>query len=367
MAGIVDQRDHRLDVLGRPVARHQGFAGGIGIGRGPDHADDLVDIGHRDGETDQDMGAVAGLVEQELGAARHHLFAEGDEQRQQVLQVHRLRAAGVQRQHVGGKIGLQRREPVELVQHHIRHGVALQFDHHAKTVAVGFVAQIGDALDLLLAVQFGNARDHGGLVHLVGNFGDDDGFAVLADGVDRHLAAHHDRAAAEMIGRADALAAEDDAAGGKIRSGNDVDEVVDAERGIVDQRDAGVDDFAEIVRRDVGRHADRDAAGAVDQKVRKFRRQNRRFALGIVVVRPGNRRCPCRYRREPRAPIASDALRCIDRPPADRRRPSRNCPDRRSAARAWRNPAPSGPSRRKSTGRRADDIYRSRRRRRART
>ena len=125
----------------------------------------------------------------------------------------------------------------------------------------------------------------------------------LPDGVDRHLAAHHDRAAAEMIGRADALAAEDDAAGREIRPGNDVDEFVDAERGIVDQRDAGVDHFAEIVRRDVGRHADGDAAGAVDQQVRKFRRQNRRLASRNCRSSAGNRRCPCRYRRAPRAPI----------------------------------------------------------------
>ena len=91
------------------------------------------------------------------------------------------------------------------------------------------------------------------------------------------LAAHHDRAAAEMIGRADALASEDDAAGRKIRPRDDVDELVDRERGIVDQRDAGVDDFAEIVRRDVGGHADGDAAGAVDQQVWEFRRQDRRL------------------------------------------------------------------------------------------
>ena len=54
--------------------------------------------------------------------------------------------------------------------------------------------------------------------------------------------------------------------------------------GIVDQRDAGVDHLAEIVRRDVGRHADRDAAGAVDQKIGKARRQHHRLALGIVVI-----------------------------------------------------------------------------------
>ena len=166
MPGIVDQRDHRLDVLGRPVARHQGIARGVRIGRGPDNANDLVDIGDRNGETDQDVGAVARLVEQEFGAARDHLLAERDEQRQQVLQVHHLRPAGIERQHVGAEIGLQRRETIELVQHHVRHRVALQFDDDAEAIAVGFVAQVGNALDLLLAHQFGDALDHGGLVHL---------------------------------------------------------------------------------------------------------------------------------------------------------------------------------------------------------
>ncbi len=88
-----------------------------------------------------------------------------------------------------------------------------------------------------------------------------------------------------MVGGADAGAAEDQRAGREIRAGYDLDEFVDAERGIVDQREAGVDDLAEIVRRDVGRHADGDAAGAVDEQVRELRRQHHRLALGIVVVR----------------------------------------------------------------------------------
>ena len=71
---------------------------------------------------------------------------------------------------------------------------------------------------------------------------------------------------------------------GKSGPGHDVDEIVDRQRRIVDQRHAGVDDFAEIVRRDVGRHADRDTAGAVDQKVGKFGRQHRRFAVAAVVI-----------------------------------------------------------------------------------
>jgi len=73
---------------------------------------------------------------------------------------------------------------------------SLELDHHAVAVAVALVAQVGDAVDLLLVHQFGDALDHARLVHLVGNLGDDDGFAFLADGLERDLAAHHDRAAA---------------------------------------------------------------------------------------------------------------------------------------------------------------------------
>ena len=45
--------------------------------------------------------------------------------------------------------------------------VALQFDDDAKTVAVGSSAG-RNAVDLLFAHQFGDALDHGGLVHLEG-------------------------------------------------------------------------------------------------------------------------------------------------------------------------------------------------------
>ncbi len=88
----------------------------------------------------------------------------------------------------------------------------------------------------------------------------------------------------EMIGGADTGAAQNDAAGRKIRTGHDVDEVVDAERRIVDQRHAGVDHLAEVVRRNVGRHADGDAAGPVDQQIREFRAGSTVGSLSRPVV-----------------------------------------------------------------------------------
>ena len=230
------------------------------------------------------MGAIARLAEKMLGAPVDHLLAERNEGREQVLQIHHLRPAALERHHVGAERGLQRGEAIELIEHHVRHGVAAQFDHHPVAVAVGLIAQRRDAFDLLVAHQFADALDHAGLVHLVGNFGDDDRLAIPAQRLELDLAAHDDGAAAEMIGGANALASKDHAAGWEIGARHDGNQVFDGQRRIVDQRDAGVDDLAEIVRRDVGRHADRDAAGAVDQKIRIAGRQHHRLVFRIVVV-----------------------------------------------------------------------------------
>ena len=71
-----DQGDVGRDLGDRPVARDQG---GARLGRGGGAADDpdhLVEIGDGDDEAEQDVGAVAGLGELELGAAGDHLLAE---------------------------------------------------------------------------------------------------------------------------------------------------------------------------------------------------------------------------------------------------------------------------------------------------
>ncbi len=78
--------------------------------------------------------------------------------------------------------------------------------------------------------------------------------------------------------------AEDDAAGREIRPQHDGIEIVDAQSRIADQRHAGVDQFAEIMRRNIGRHADGDAAGAVDQEIGIARRQHHRLVFVAVII-----------------------------------------------------------------------------------
>ena len=53
--------------------------------------------------------------------------------------------------------------------------------------------------------------------------------------------------------------------------------------GIFDQRDEGGAELAQIVRRDRGRHADRDAARAIGQQIGEGRRQHHRLFVFAVI------------------------------------------------------------------------------------
>ena len=95
--------------MGRPDPAHQSLARRRRVGGGADQPDHLVDIGDRDGEADLDMGAVARLVELELGAPADDFLAEIDEGLQAVDQVQAFGPAAVQRDHVDAEGVLQRR------------------------------------------------------------------------------------------------------------------------------------------------------------------------------------------------------------------------------------------------------------------
>ena len=165
---------------------------------------------------------------------------------------------------------------VQLVDDDLGHRIALELDDDAHAVAVRFVAQIADAFDLFLVDQLGDLLDQPLLVYLVGNFADDDLlFAGALDRFGERLAAHLNDALAFMVGLDDRLTAVNEPAGGKIRSGNMAHQLLDRQVGIVDQRHQSVDHFAQIMRRNIGRHANRDAGGTVDQQIGNPRRQNR--------------------------------------------------------------------------------------------
>ncbi len=279
------QPDQRSHVGSRPVALDQLGARRCRIGRGADQRDHLVDIRNRQRQADNHVRAVAGLRQFELRAASHDLLAEIQEGFQVAAQPHQLRAAADQRQHVGAEALLHGRPAVELVQYHFGVGVALQFDHDAHAGPVGFVAQIGNALDPFLADQVGDLLDHRRLVHLVRDRVNDDRLALLADCFHGRFRPHDDRTASGGQGVARAGPAHNLCPGREIRRRDDVQQRTVGNLRIVQQGQRRIHDLAQIVRRDVRRHAHRDPAGPVGEQVGEQAGEDDRLFFLVVVGR----------------------------------------------------------------------------------
>ena len=119
----------------------------------------------------------------------------------------RARHAVDEREHVRAEGVLQLGVLVEVVQHDLRDGVALEHDHEALAGAAdGLVADVGDAGDLALLDEVRDLLREVVGVHLVRQLGDDEADAVL-DLLDLDDRAHRDRAAARAVRLLDAPAA----------------------------------------------------------------------------------------------------------------------------------------------------------------
>ena len=107
---------------------------------------------------------------------------------------------------------------------------------------------------------------------------------AAGDLLEAALGAHDEAAAAGLVGLREIAAAVEIAAGGEVGT---LDVLEDHRRGrtrfgllFLDERDGGVEDLGEIVRRNVGGHADGDAGAAVDDEVRECARAG---PMGSVV------------------------------------------------------------------------------------
>ena len=281
-----------LDHLGRnarrPGPRQQPFLGHRRRGRGLDQLDHLVDVDHRHRQTFQQVPPVTRLVQLVDRAPRHHLAPVRQEGFQHLLQVQQPGLAVDQRHHVDAEAVLQLRELEQVVEHHLGVLAAFQLDHHPHALLVGLIADVGDALDLLLVDQLGDLLLQHRLVHLVRDLVDDDRLAVarLVHVLEVRLGAHHHPAAAGAVALAHARHPIDQRAGGEVGGRNLLDQLVDRRIRILQQQQAGGHHLVQVVRRNVGGHGHRDARAAVDEQVGDLGRQHLGLGGRTVVVRP---------------------------------------------------------------------------------
>ena len=272
-----------FDLLAGELEREQFDLGFLARLRVADDADELIEVGERDEERLEFLGAGFGLAEQIPRAAQDHLAAVVDVARDGVLERKQLRLAVVDGQHGHRERTFQRRVFVEVVDDDLRVGVTLQLDHNAR-VFVRFVADGADVRDRLLVDEIGDALDEGRAVDVVGDLGDDELLAVAFEFLDADLAADFHRAAPGFQILFDTGHAAELASRREIRAFDVLHQAVERDVGLVDLGADGIDDLAEIVRRHVGGHAHGDAGAAIDEKVRERRREDDGFGQALVVV-----------------------------------------------------------------------------------
>ena len=238
---------------------------GVGAVPGPaDDSDHVVQVIERDLVADQNVLAFARLAQVVAGAAQHHIAAMLDEQADKFEQPHLFGLAAGDGQQYHAERFLHLGVLVEIVQNELRFFAALELDDNAHALAVTLVAHVGDAINLFVLRQFRDALDERGLVHLVRNLGDDYVLAVLGNFFNRGFGAHREAAAPGFVGCFDAFAAGDIAAGREIRPGHELHHFLERCVRPLDHQHGGVNDFAEVMRRNIGGHAHGDAARPVD-------------------------------------------------------------------------------------------------------
>ena len=276
-----------LDV-GEAMAILQLLPGRGRVGCSPDQGNDRIELIEGQQQAQQDVVALFGLAQQVAGAALDRLDPEVEEHLEHLAQGEQDRLTVHQRQHVGTEVALQRSELEQVVQHHLRVGVAAQLHNDPHAVAVALVADVGDALELLVVDQLSNALDQRRFVGLIRQLGDDHRIAIGPPrGLDRFdvgHAAHGHRAAAAQVGLADAFAPQDLTAGGEVRPGDQLDQLLIGDLRVRDQREQAINQFIEVVGRDVGRHPHGDARRTIQQQLRNPRRQHRGLLLGAIEV-----------------------------------------------------------------------------------
>ncbi len=281
--GTLDHLHHRTRLPGRGQQALTGFCRRRGS---LDHLDHRIDIRQRHRLPFKDVSPLTGLAQFVYGTPGHHFATVTDKGVEQFLQVQNTRLTVQQADHVDAEHVLHLGLGIQVVEDDLGHLAPAQLDHHAHAILVGLIAQLADTFEFLFLDQLGDALDQLGLVDLIGQLVDQDLLAAtnLVDILDGATGPYVDAATTGAVGLDDARAAVDDARRREVRPGNMLHQLIEGDIRIGNHRQTTIDHFGQVVRRNIGRHAHGDTAGAVDQQVGYAGRQYVGNLQGAVVV-----------------------------------------------------------------------------------
>ncbi len=240
------------------------------------------------------------LVEPVLAAALEDVDLAGDPVGEDFLDPHHhRRAPGVEHVEVEPEARLEIGQLVEAFLEQFGIDIAAARDEHDADRLVALVAHVLEDRQLLVGDRLRDLLDQLALRDLVGDLVDHQLPLPAAETLDARVAvlgflglgseetaAHAEAAAPGLVGRSDGLGAlGEDPAGGEIGALEQLHQPRMLDMRIVDHLERRIDDLGDIVARDIGRHAHRDAARAIGEQIGEQAGKDLRLLLLAIVGR----------------------------------------------------------------------------------
>jgi len=264
---------------------HQVLLGGRSIRRRLNQRNNLINIADRQNQTFQNMGTVAALPKQKPRPAANHRQPVADEQFEHLLDVQRFRTIVHQRDIINCKRRLQRRVSVQFVQYYLAVRIFLQFNDNPHPLAVRLITKVGYFINRAGMNTLRNLRNHVRANHHIRNFRNDNPRPAFRRRLNMRAAAHLQMTAPCHISIQNPLSTADNPPRRKVRPRQFLQNILKPAVRVINHQQQGITNLPYMMRRNIRRHPNRNPAGTVDQKIRKFRRQNNRLHPRLIIVR----------------------------------------------------------------------------------
>ena len=271
-------------LFGKLEVVHQCYLGdSIGLGF-TDGSDYRINVVQRDQEAFQDMSLGLSLVQFKLASPGYYFLLMFQVVIQDFLQVQFPWMSIHQSQHNGSKCGLQLGMLKQVVQHNLRIDVSTQFNGNAHTGTVGFIAKSGNSIQYFLAGQIGNTFNDSGLVYLIWDFCYYNTVFAMGHLFNMGFGTSHNSPASLSVCFDNPVPALNQAPCWEIRSLNLSHQLINGDIRIINHHAQAIYYFPQIVRRNIGCHADGNPIGTIDQKIRDTGWQYYRFLQRTIIV-----------------------------------------------------------------------------------
>ena len=215
---------------------------------------------------------------------QNNLFSVGDVTSQNRHDPYQTRCKMINRHHVKVVIDLQIRIFKEIIQNQLGIGILFQLNGNTKPVTVRLIPYFRNTSYLIIDPNIINLLDQNSFVNVIRNFSDNNLLFATLELFNLRPRTHDNATFPSFIGFLNLITPLHNGSRWEVRPWQKLHEFVNLGFGVVNHIHHRIDDFSQIVRRNVRRIPSRNPRRPIYQKIWKGSRQYGRFFFRIVKV-----------------------------------------------------------------------------------